>query len=178
MFDAGCFQDGAAGAGFDALTGGMAQGKALGFFAPGAAAESIASGTKGAVKPVVFPMPAPGASQKYLGTTAELALAGNAKTKSPTLVKKFLKSLTTKEGAEGLAKGLGGLPVNLGDYQLPASYAPIADLYKQDSVRPLGNVEWPSAKVYDSLGKGITAMITGQKSADDVLKDMDTAWGN
>jgi raffinose/stachyose/melibiose transport system substrate-binding protein len=178
MFDAGCFQDGAAGAGFDTLIGSMGQGKALGFFAPGGAAKSIADGSKGAVNPVVLPMPGPGASEKYLGTTAELALAGNAKTKSPALVKKFLKFVTDKEGAEMIAKGQGTLPVNLGDYALPTSYEPIADLYKEDKVRPLGQTEWPSAKVYDSLGKGVTAMITGQKTSADVLKDMDTAWGN
>lgn len=177
MFDAGCFQDGAAGAGFDTLISSMGQGKALGFFAPGGAAKSIADGSKGAVSPVVVPMPAPGASDKYLGTTAELALAGNAKTKSPTLVKKFLKFFTDKEGAEMVAKGQGTLPVNLGDYPLPASYEPITKLYKADKVRPLGQTEWPSAKVYDSLGKGVTAMITGQKSAADVLKEMDSAWG-
>jgi raffinose/stachyose/melibiose transport system substrate-binding protein len=130
------------------------------------------------VNPVVLPVPAPGASEKYLGTSAEMALAGNAKTKSPTLVKKLLKFFTDKEGAEMVAKGQGTLPVNLGDYKLPASYEPIADLYKQDKVRPLPQTEWPSAKVYDSLGKGITAMITGQKTSADVLKDMDTAWGN
>ena len=123
------------------------------------------------------PMPAPGVSEKYLGTTAELALAGNAKTKSPTLVKKFLKFFMDKQGAEMVAKGQGTLPVNLGDYALPASYAPIAELYKEDKVRPLPQTDWPSAKVYDSLGKGVTAMITGQKSGADVLKEMDTAWG-
>lgn len=177
MYDAGCFQDGAAGAGFDTLIGSMGQGKALGFFAPGGAAKSIADGSKGAVNPVVAPMPAPGASETYLGTTAELALAGNAKTKSPTLVKKFLKFFTEKEGAEMVAKGQGTLPVNLGDYPLPASYEPITELYKGDKVRPLGQTDWPSAKVYDTLGKGVTAMITGQKSAADVLKEMDSAWG-
>ncbi|MDT0169199.1 ABC transporter substrate-binding protein [Pseudarthrobacter sp. BRE9] len=177
MFDAGCFQDGAAGAGFDTLIGSMGQGKALGFFAPGGAAKSIADGSKGAVNPVVLPMPAPGVSDEYLGTTAELALAGNAKTKSPTLVKKFLKFFSEKEGAETVAKGQGTLPVNLGNYPLPATYEPIADLYKADKVRPLGQTDWPNAKVYDSLGKGVTAIITGQKSAADVLKDMDTAWG-
>jgi raffinose/stachyose/melibiose transport system substrate-binding protein len=177
MFDAGCFQDGAAGAAFDTLIGSMGQGKALGFFAPGGAAKSIADGSKGAVNPVVMPMPAPGVSEKYMATTAELALAGNAKTKSPTLVKKFLKFFTEKEGAEMVAKGQGTLPVNLGDYPLPASYDPIAELYKEDKVRPLGNSEWPNAKVYDTLGKGVTAMITGQKSAADVLKEMDSAWG-
>jgi len=177
MFDSGCFQDGAAGAGFDVIIGSVGQGKALGFFAPGGAAKSIADGSKGAVNPVVLPMPGPDASETYLGTTAELALAGNAKTKSPKLVKEFLKYFSEKEGAEMVAKGQGTLPVNLGDYPLPASYEPIADLYKEDKVRPLGQTEWPSAKVYDSLGKGVTAMITGQKSAEDVLKDMDSAWG-
>lgn len=178
MYDAGCFQDGAAGAGFDVIIGAVGQGKSLGFFAPGGAAKSISDGSKGAVNPVVLPVPAPGASEKYLGTSAEMALAGNAKTKSPTLVKKLLKFFTDKEGSTMVAKGQGTLPVNLGDYQLPASYAPIEDLYKNDKVRPLAQTDWPSAKVYDSLGKGITAMITGQKSSDDVLKDMDTAWGN
>lgn len=177
MYDGGCFQDGAAGAGFDTLIGSMGQGKALGFFAPGGAAKSIADGSKGAVNPVVIPMPAPEVSETYLGTTAELAYAGNAKTKSPALVKKLLKFFVEKEGAEMLAKGSGALPVNLGDYQAPASFDPIAESYKEDKIRPLGNSEWPSAKVYDSLGKGITAMITGQKTSEDVLKDMDSAWG-
>ena len=177
MFDAGCFQDGAAGAGFDTVIGAVGQGKSLGFFAPAGGAKSIADGTKGAVNPVVMPLPGPGASEKYLGTTAELALAGNAKTKSPALVTKFLNFFTEKEGAEMVAQGQGTLPVNLGDYPLPASYQPIAKLYEEDKVRPLGQFEWPSAKVYDSLGKGITAMLTGQKSAADVLKEMDAAWG-
>lgn len=176
MHDAGCFQDGAAGAGYDALSSSMGQGKALGFFAPGGAAKSVAGGTKGAVTPSVLPMPAPGVSETYLGTTAEMAVAGNAKTDSPELVKKFLKFLT-EEGAAMIAEGQGTLPVNLGDYELPESYEPIADFYKEDKVRPLGNIEWPSAKVYDALGKGVTAMITGQKTTDDVLKDMDSAWG-
>lgn len=177
MFDAGCFQDGAAGAGFDTLIGSMGQGNALGFFAPAGATKSIADSSKGAVNPVIISMPAPGVSETYLGTTAELALAGNAKTKSPKLVKKFLKFFTEKEGAEMIAKGQGTLPVNLGDYPLPASYEPISELYKADKVRTLGQTDWPSAKVYDTLGKGVTAMITGQKSTEDVLKEMDSAWG-
>ncbi|MNW63733.1 hypothetical protein D3C74_419610 [compost metagenome] len=76
-----------------------------------------------------------------------------------------------------IAKGQGTLPVNLGDYPLPASYEPISELYKADKVRTLGQTDWPSAKVYDTLGKGVTAMITGQKSTEDVLKEMDSAWG-
>ena len=33
-----------------------------------------------------------------------------------------------------------------------------------------------SYKVYDALGSGATGVLTGQKTPDDVLKQMDSAW--
>ena len=54
----GCFQDGAAGAGFDALTNGATSGKLYGFFAPSGAVKSIQDASGGHVKLIALPIPA------------------------------------------------------------------------------------------------------------------------
>ena len=78
LFDAGCFQEGAAGAGFDALTNGMGQGQMLGFAAPGGAAKDIMDSTGGAVTLTVQAMPAPAGYDTYLMAGTPDAIAGNA----------------------------------------------------------------------------------------------------
>ena len=35
---------------------------------------------------------------------------------------------------------------------------------------------WTNPQVYNALGTGVTGLLTGQKTVDDVLKDMDAAW--
>ena len=59
MYDAGCFQDGATSAGFDALTNGASSGKILGFFAPSGAAQQIMQAAGGHVKLIALPVGAP-----------------------------------------------------------------------------------------------------------------------
>lgn len=45
-------------------------------------------------------------------------------------------------------------------------------------VRQLGNLLWPNGKVYDVLGTDIQGLLTGQKTIDGTLSDMDAAWGS
>ena len=54
-----CFQDGAAGAGFDALTNGATAGKLYGFFAPSGAVKSIQDASGGHVKLIALGYPRP-----------------------------------------------------------------------------------------------------------------------
>jgi raffinose/stachyose/melibiose transport system substrate-binding protein len=36
---------------------------------------------------------------------------------------------------------------------------------------------WPNGEVYTVLGSGVTGLLTGQKTINDVLTAMDQAWG-
>jgi raffinose/stachyose/melibiose transport system substrate-binding protein len=177
LYDSGCFQPGAAGAGFDALTNGAGQGKIFGFFAPSGAAKNIMDAAGGHVKLVILPFPAPG-GQTYLSVSSDIVVAGSAKTKSPKLTADFLKFFTSEEGKKIVADGQGSIPVNTTDTsKLLPQYAPVAKLITSDKVRGYPTANWPNGKIYDALGSGVTGILTGQKTPDQVLQDMDNAWG-
>jgi raffinose/stachyose/melibiose transport system substrate-binding protein len=177
LYDGQCFQPGAAGAGFDALTNGAGQGKIFGFVAPSGAAKSIMEGAGGKVKLVVLPIPAPAGTKTYLSVSSDTVVAGSAKTKSPKLVADFLKYFQSADGQKVIAEAQGTIPVNSsGATQLLPQYAPVEQMIKNKDTRGLGTINWPNGKVYDALGSGATGVLTGQKTADDVLKQMDSAW--
>ena len=176
---AGCFQDGAAGAGFDALTNGASQGKLFGFFAPSGATKDIMDAAHGAVKLVALPFPASSGMTTYMAVTSDLGLAGNKKTHSPKLVKDFINFSVSPAEAKKFADAQGSIPVgNISASDLLPQYQPVADLLQKKQYRPFGTDDWPNGQVYDALGTGVTGLLTGQKSIDDVLKSMDAAWGN
>lgn len=177
MYDADCFQKGAAGAGFDALTNGMTQGNMFGFMAPAGGAKDIMDSTKGAVKLEIQPMPAPRGSETYLMAGTPDGIAGNAATKNPELVTDFLTWLTEPAQTKEFASASGNIPVGdvTGNDLLP-QYAPVADLIKSGQTRNYPNLAWANGEVYEAYGSGITGILTGQKSVDDVLSAMDAAW--
>jgi raffinose/stachyose/melibiose transport system substrate-binding protein len=176
---AGCFQPGAPGAGLDALTNGATQGTLYGIFAPSAAAASIMAAAGGHVNLVALGFPAPEGTKPYLAVTSNVGLAGNAKTKSPKLVEDFIKFSVSKEEAKKFADSQGGIPI--GDIQtsdLLPLYQPVAQMLEDKQYRPYGADGWPNGQVYDALGTGVTGLLTGQQTVDDVLKSMDAAWGS
>jgi raffinose/stachyose/melibiose transport system substrate-binding protein len=176
--NAGCFQKGAAGAGFDALTNGASQGKLFGFFAPSGATKDIMDAAHGAVKLTALPFPAPSGTKTYMAVTSDLGLAGNKNTKAPTLVRDFIKFSVSPAEAKKFADAQGSIPIGKPDTStLLPQYQPVADLLKSEQYRPYGTDGWPNGQVYAALGSGVTGLLTGQKSIDDVLKAMDSAWG-
>ncbi len=178
LYTSGCFQNGAAGAGFDALTNGMSQGKIFGFFAPGGGASDIMKAAQGHVKLIILPFPSPSGPTLMTAAPAD-AIAGNAKTKSPKLVADFLSWFVQKPQAITFANTKGDLPV--GDVkatELLPQYAGIADVIVAKKYVPLGYQQWPNGRVYNTLGEGVTGLLTGQKTTADILKAMDQAWDN
>jgi raffinose/stachyose/melibiose transport system substrate-binding protein len=177
---AGCFQDGAAGAGFDALTNGATSGKLFGFFAPSGAVKSIQDASGGHVKLIALPFPAPKGTDTYMAVTSDLGLAGNAKTKSPKLVEDFLKFSVSPDEAKKYAEAAGTIPIgaDVAGSDLLPQYQPVGQLLADKKYRGFAVDEWPNGQVYDALGTGVTGLLTGQKTIDDVLKAMDSAWGN
>jgi raffinose/stachyose/melibiose transport system substrate-binding protein len=174
-----CFQDGAAGAGFDALTNGATAGKLYGFFAPSGAVKSIQDASGGHVKLIALGFPSP-SGKTYLSVTSDLGLAANAKTKSPKLVSDFLKFSVSPAEAKKYAEAAGTIPIggSLTAADLLPQYQPVAQQLADKQYRGFAVDDWPNGQVYNALGTGVTGLLTGQKTIDDVLKAMDSAWGN
>ncbi|NYJ08457.1 ABC transporter substrate-binding protein [Petropleomorpha daqingensis] len=176
---AGCFQNGAAGAGFADLTNASSSGKAFGFFAPSGAAKSIMDAAGGHVTLVALGAPSP-ADKNYLTISSDIGLAGNAKTKSPKLVEDFIKFSISKEEAKKFADAQGTIPIggNLDAADLLPQYQPVADQLTNKDYRTFAVDEWTNPEVYNALGTGVTGLLTGQTTVDEVLKNMDAAWDN
>ena len=56
------------------------------------------------------------------------------------------------------------------------STRPSSTCSRRGRTPPLPNNIWPNPAVYDALGSGVQGLLTGQKTVDQVLADMDTAW--
>ncbi|HEY8318817.1 MAG TPA: extracellular solute-binding protein [Amnibacterium sp.] len=177
LSDKGCFQPGAGGAGFDALTNGSSSGKLFGFFAPGGAAASIEAASGGHVKLTVLPFPAPAGVKTYASVSSDEAIAASAKTKSPKLVEEFLAYIASPEGQKIISTGTG-FPIGSKDAsQLPSTYQDVAPVVISGDTRSFPPLEWANGKVNDDLGAGIQGILNGQKTAAQVLQQMDTDWG-
>lgn len=178
MYDAGCFQDGATSAGFDALTNGASSGKILGFFAPSGAAQEIMTAAGGHVKLIALPVGAPQGTKTYLSLSADQGVTASAKTKSPKLATNFLKYIISDSGQEEYSKQIGTIPVNVSKTStLLPQYAGIQDDIAKNDTRGYAPTEWPNAKIYTDLGNGVQGILTGQMTAKQVLEQMDTDWG-
>jgi raffinose/stachyose/melibiose transport system substrate-binding protein len=178
MFDAGCFQDGAASAGFDALTNGASSGKILGFFAPSNAAKEIMDAAGGHVKLVILPIAAPDGTKTYLSVSADQSVSASAKTKSPKLAQEFLKYIVSKDGQEAYSQAVGTIPVTAdASTKLLPQFEPVTDLIDAKTVRGLPSTDWTNVKVYNDLGNGVQGILTGQLTAKQVLQQMDADWG-
>ena len=55
--------------------------------------------------------------------------------------------------------------------------SPVGELLESGAFTGLPNAAWPNAGVYDALGTGVQGLLTGQKTVEQVLDDMDAAWG-
>jgi raffinose/stachyose/melibiose transport system substrate-binding protein len=174
---AGCFQDGAAGAGFADLTNASSSGKAFGFFAPSGAAKSIMDAAGGHVTLVALGAPSP-ADKNYLTISSDIGLAGNAKTKSPKLVEDFIKFSISPDEAKKFAEAQGTIPIgsDINAADLLPQYQPVAEQLTNKDYRTFAVDEWTNPEVYNALGTGVTGLLTGQTTVDDVLTSMDAAW--
>ncbi len=178
MYKAGCFQDGAASAGFDALTNAASTGQAIGFFAPSGAAKQIMDAAGGHVKLVVLPTAGPDGVKTYASVSSDQSVSASSKTKSPKLAQDYLKFILSDEGQQQYASAVGSIPVNAdASTTLLPQYEPMKSLIADGDTRGFAPTQWPNAKVYNDLGAGVQGIMTGQMTVDQVLKQMDTDWG-
>ncbi len=177
--DAGCFQKGAAGAGFDAITKGMASGTSVAGFIPGPSWKQLKSAAAESDFDVRA-LPAEKSSGKgFVFASANYAFSINAASKNKDAAKAFLDWAAQAEQTKAFAEIDGALPVTgLDSYDFNGSaYKNVGELIKGGKYGPLPNSQWSNSAVYDALATGVQGLITGQKTADQVLQAMDTAWG-
>jgi len=176
--DAGCFQKGAAGAGFDAITNGLASGSSEAGFIPAPSWKQLASAAAG-TDFAVRALPAEKDGKDYVYASANYAFSINAASKNKDAARAFLDWAAEPEQTKAFAEIDGALPVSgLDSYDFAGgAYKNVGDLIKNGKYSPLPNIEWPNSAVYDALATGVQGIITGQKTPDQVLQAMDAAWG-
>jgi raffinose/stachyose/melibiose transport system substrate-binding protein len=179
MNDAGCFQDGAAGGGFDAITNGLVGGTAVAASIPGEAAAALNGASQNKAELDVHAFPPAGSEQPYLIASTLYAWVKNAKSDASVqeAVQKFLDWAAEPAQSVKFAELAGNIPIvsEEGTELLP-QYAPVTDLITSGSFAPEPNAAWPTSAVYDALGTGMQGLLTGQTTVDAILASMDDAW--
>ncbi|MGV9194046.1 ABC transporter substrate-binding protein [Microbacterium sp. MC2] len=178
MNESGCFQDGVAGGTFDNITAGIGGGTALSAAVPGSAATSIGAAAGVDLTVQAFP-PASGQSDLLLAS-ANYAWAVNASSddSAKSAAADFLEWVAGEEQSKTFADLAGMVPITGATTEnLLAPYQPVGELLETGAYVGLPNATWPNPAVYDTLGSGVQGLLTGQKTVDDVLADMDAAWG-
>jgi raffinose/stachyose/melibiose transport system substrate-binding protein len=177
--DAGCFQKGAAGAGFDAITKGLASGTSLAGFIPATSWKQLQSAAAGSEFGVRALPAEKGSGNDYVYASANYAFSINAASKNKDAAKAFLAWAAEPEQTKAFAEIDGALPVSgIDSYDFEGgAYKNVGDLIKDGKYGPLPNSQWPNSAVYDALATGVQGIITGQKTPDQVLQAMDAAWG-
>ncbi|MBN9605340.1 MAG: extracellular solute-binding protein [Actinomycetales bacterium] len=176
--DAGCFQAGVEGGGFDAITNGLSGGTSVGGFIPSGAAIEIAAAAPPEANFQVEPFPAEDGGKPFILASTNYTLSINAASEHKDAATKFLEWMASDEAQQKYYEYSGELPVSA--YQqmdlTGTIYEPIVGLLADGSYTTLPNNVWPNPAVYDALGTGVQGLLTGQKSIDDVLSAMDAAW--
>lgn len=178
MNDNGCFQAGAQGAGFDALTTGLTTGTGVAMFGPlGSASELQKAAPEQEFVAQAFP-PATASDTAYGVASPTYALSINAASENSEAAAAFLKWIEEPENSGLFAETAGSLPISgLSDLDLSDTiYADVADLLTSGATTPLANSTWPNAAVYDALASGVQGLLTGQATVESVLASMDAAW--
>ena len=178
MKDSGCFQDGVEGGTFDSITQGIGGQTSLSASVPGSAAASIGGATGLDLTVQAFP-PAKG-EEPFNVASAGYAWAINAAAEegAKTSAQDFLDWAAKPEQAKAFADLSGFVPITGVDAaSLPPQYQPVGELLEQGSFVEAPLATFPNPAVYDALSVGVQGLLTGQKSVDQVLDEMDAAWG-
>lgn len=175
----GCFQQGAAGGGFDAITQGITQGNALAAFVPGGAATELMNASQGQLKLQIQPFPPATGADPYVLASPNYALAVSAKSDAgqKQAAQAFLKWIAEPDNAAQFTEISGGVAITGPDDKLAPVYEPVKSLLEQDAYAPLPNLEWPNPGIYDALSTGVQGLIAGKGDINSVLEAADRAWG-
>jgi raffinose/stachyose/melibiose transport system substrate-binding protein len=174
----GCFQPGAAGGGFDAITNGIAQGTSLSAFTPGGAVAELIRNVPGLTLEIQ-PFPPASGGEPYILASPNYAISITAASDDPQkqAAQAFLDWLAEPENAAELAEVAGNVPVaGIEEATLPPQYEPVKALIEGGDYVPLPANVWPNPGIYDALASGVQGLLAGQGDVQSVLESMDQAW--
>ncbi|NYF14913.1 raffinose/stachyose/melibiose transport system substrate-binding protein [Pseudoclavibacter sp. JAI123] len=176
--EAGCFQAGSQGAGFDVITNNITQGTSLGAFLPGSAVPELLSANPD-LDFTIEAFPSEAGKKPGVLASSNYALSVNAASEKQEAAQAFLDWVAQPEGAKIFSDVSGALPITgLEDFQFEGTaYSGVEELLKNGEFTALPISFWPNPSVYEALQTGVQGLLTGQTNVDGVLASMDAAWG-
>jgi raffinose/stachyose/melibiose transport system substrate-binding protein len=127
-----------------------------------------------------FAMPGDTAANTRVFSSPTDAFAVYSKTPNKAAAMKFVDFWATPaaQGAYGKATGAASMYQAGTGKHLAYELRGLAPILKQkDKVHTLMQVEWSNPAVFDTLGKDVQGLLTGQKTVAATLADLDAAWG-
>lgn len=178
MYESGCMQDGAEGAGGPQIFPSVASGETLGMFGPSAVSSGlIAADSNNTYLFTAFPPVE--ASDAYVFASPSDAFGINANTKYPEVAKQVLEAMTDADVRNEFAAAAGNVSLEstLNGAATAPEFAEISDLLTdQAKSGPLPSFSWPNGNVYAKLGEGVQGLMTGQVTPEALAQAMDAAW--
>jgi raffinose/stachyose/melibiose transport system substrate-binding protein len=174
----GCFQAGVASGQIPALFTAVGSGSSLSLSAPAGATADLAGIDKSNTYKVA-PFPGVAAATTRLFDSPSDALGVNAHSKHVDAALAFAEYMSEPKIADIYAGYTGNASMTtVTTKEFPASFSYVAPILKnQSKFYPLADLSWPNPTVYSALTAGVQGLLTGQATVDQVLANMDSAWG-
>jgi raffinose/stachyose/melibiose transport system substrate-binding protein len=179
MKNAGCFPAGAEANDNVPATPGFVSGQVVSWVLPASITNLIKSFNKQA-QYNFFAMPGETAASTRVFASPTDAFAVNSKANNKAAALKFVDFWATPAASGAYSKATGAASVYQAGSGKHLAYElrGIAPVLKQkDKVHTLMQIEWSNPAVYDTLGKDVQGLLTGQKTVAATLADLDAAWG-
>lgn len=178
MKNAGCFPQGVEGMGIPQALSLMASGRALWYVAPAGVENSI-KGINPNFHGGFFTIPSGDTAAQTRATVGWTdSLGVNAKSPNLQWALKYIDFLARQGQSRLIPKANDAVSfTDFNQGKVPDILKPItAQLKDPKRHTDLANTLWPNGDIYTALGQGMTGLLTGQKTIDQVLQDMDAAW--
>ena len=178
MKSAGCFPPGAESFDNVPATPGFVSGQVVGWTLPSSITGLIKSFNKSA-QYNFFPMPGDTAANTRVFSSPPDAFAVYSKSKVKDAAMRLVDYWATPvaQGAYGKATGAASMYQAGTGKHLAYELRGLAPILRQkDKVHTLMQVEWSNPAVFDTLGKDVQGLLTGQKTVAATLADLDAAW--
>jgi raffinose/stachyose/melibiose transport system substrate-binding protein len=176
--DAGCFDKGVAGTSRESATAAFASGKALMYpiIQPQLATVLAA---KPSFNWSVIPIPGDGPDTTYLSTQVDPLVGINAKSKNPELAEAFIDFVATPQESRDYNEAQQTVaPSDWVAGNFPAFMAPLKPWLAEGGNNVVGEPNaWKTASTNTTLSTDLAGLLTGQKSVDQILEDLDNTYG-
>jgi raffinose/stachyose/melibiose transport system substrate-binding protein len=179
MKNAGCFPPGAEANDNVPATPGFVSGQVASWVLPSSITGLIKSfNPKAQYNFFAFPGDKAADTRVFSSPTDAFAVYSKTKNKAAALRLVDYWATPAAQGAYGKATGAASMYQAGTGRHLAFELRGIAPLLRQkDKVHTLMQVEWSNPAVFETLGKDVQGLLTGQKTVAATLADLDAAWG-